>query len=198
MIIQNGNNTMLEESREVAPARQPIVDRGGSRSVASDEPTSTGATVPTRTSIPIPSRYIADPREPLAPRGGDTGRGIADIILPRYLADAREPIAPRDVGVSRALAPSPTTPVTDTTPTPTPTTPQDQTNSPSSPFDLGLGDWFKSYFNEPIKGSQDKNGEFVYVPGATSGGGSSAMILLAVAGVGVGGYFLYKKYKGNG
>lgn len=64
------------------------------------------------------------------------------------------------------------------------------------PLDYPIEKLFRGFWNEPVKGSADKQGQFLYIPPASSQG-SSALPLLLLAGAGVAAYFMYKKYKGG-
>lgn len=108
-------------------------------------------------------------------------------LEPRGLGGAfRAPLTGRDAGGRSIAFPSSGIPGAGENP---------GTNQPKTPFDEQLETLFRGYFGEPIKGSADKAGEFVYFPPSSSGGGmSGGMILLLVAGVGVAGYYAYKKF----
>ena len=70
-------------------------------------------------------------------------------------------------------------------------------NQPKSPLDMRIEDLFRGFFNEPIRGSADKSGEFVYIPPASGGGSNTGMLFLLLAGAGIVGYVAYRKFAGG-
>jgi len=69
-----------------------------------------------------------------------------------------------------------------------------------TPLDRKIDDLFRGFYNEPIRGSADKSGEFVYIPPASGGGssGSGGKILLLLIGVAIAGYYAYQKFGKGG
>lgn len=83
---------------------------------------------------------------------------------------------------------------TSPTPLPSPSSAGDPAKE-KTPFDFSLADLFRGFFNEPVRGSSNKQGEFLFIPPASaqSSGPSTIVILLILAIVGVGGYYAYRK-----
>lgn len=69
------------------------------------------------------------------------------------------------------------------------------TSKDKTPFDFSLESLFRGFFGEPVRGSANKSGEFVFIPPASSqsSGPSTVVILLVLLLVGGGGYYAYKK-----
>lgn len=132
-------------------------------------------------------RNLTDPRTPLV---RDTAeRGFYNEPIPRTVADLRDRLARTDnvrmleymtTGQNGAAGQIPAS-----------------EQQQKTPLDFRIEDLFRGYFNEPVRGSSDKSGEFLFIPPAQSVGSNNGMILLLLVGVGVVGYYAYRKFKGG-
>ena len=64
-----------------------------------------------------------------------------------------------------------------------------------TPIDTPIEKMFRGFWNEPVRGSADKQGQFLYIPPASMQSNSS-MTFLLLAGVAVVGFIAYRRFKG--
>lgn len=134
----------------------------------------------------VEERYLPDVRPSLA--RSESERSFFFEPIGRTVGDLREQISRADSGRMIETASS-----NGTNNTGNPATPLEN----KTPLDFPISDLFKGFFNAPVKGRADKNGQFIAIPPATNSGGSGGfVVLLLLAGLGVGGYYLYQKYRG--
>lgn len=120
---------------------------------------------------------------------------VSSDLIPTRTGILNEPI-PRSIPTRERINRTSIDRMVSLSSTPISTNSQSTINEPKTiPLDYKFDDMFRGLFNEPVRGSANKSGQFYYVPPATSqsSGGTGILIL---AGVAIAGYFAYQKWRG--